>query len=635
MIRLLLRAFAGAMLFFSTQGVAQTETRVALVIANGAYTRVAPLPNPGRDGNLVAQSLRRAGFSTVEVDQDLSKSAFDRALLNFRRLADNADVALIYFAGHGLEVDGVNWLLPVDARLEQATDVHLEAVSLDNMLRFVSGARRLRIVILDACRNNPFAQRVANGRSVMRGLSPVEGLPRGTLVAYSASSGQVAADGEAGSNSPFAVALADRLIQPGLEIRFLFAHVRDDVMAANPQGQEPWLGFSLSAEEYFLIPGSRRSELVSDQGAEVAAFNRAAQTWTAEGWQLFLRNFPSSRFRGTAETALANLANQPSEARSSGDIPEPARRAIASLTPQQIEASSATPLIAQVIGASSREAIEQLAASGDATAQWLSGAAYLTGSAGFPQDLPEAARLFRLSAAAGFARAQLGLGTLYGGGGGGLPRNPAEGARLVRLAVAQGNAVATAALGRMYLLGAGVPRDEAEGLRLIQGAVARDCEAAMSLLGAMYHDGVGVGRDHATALRLLRIAAGRGDPSAQANLGVMYEQGEGGLERNEIEAARLYRLAANSNYPLALSNLGLMFKNGRGGLVRDEREAVRLYRHGAELNYAPAQNNLAVMYEQGRGGLARDLSEATRLYRLAAAQGYGPARTNLERLGQH
>lgn len=632
MVGFVARLIAVILLSLSAQAIAQSETRVALVIANGAYANVSRLPNPPRVGQLIAQSLRRAGFTTVEINQDLPKAAFDQALLNFRRLADSSDVALIYFAGHGLEVDGINWLLPIDARLQQATDIHLEAVSLDNMLRIVGGARRLRVVILDACRNNPFAARLANGRSVMRGLRPVEGLPRGTLVAYSASSGQMAADGETGSNSPFAVALADRLAQPGLEIRFLFAHVRDDVMAANPQGQEPWLGFSLSAEEFFFVPGSRQSSVVSDQGAEVAAFNLATRTWTADGWRAYLRSYPSGQNRQLAEAALAGFARQTASPQLPAQRLEAARRAIASLTPQQIDASSAYPLIPQVVSASSREALEQLASGGDAVAQWLIGAAYSFGIGGFPRDLNESVRLQRLSADAGFARGQAALGSAYFTGHGALPQNSAEAVRLYRLAAAQNNAHGISGLGIAYAYGAGVAADHAEARRLLEIAAARGSDMAIGMLGTMHLNGIGGAPNPAEALRLFRRAAMLGEPNAQQNLAGLYLTGAPGLERNEVEAVRLLRLAANASHPYALNNLGTMFQSGRGGLAQNEHEAVRLYRLAADQNNPTAQLNLGVMYERGVGGLTQDLVEAERLYRLAAAQGLAGAQDALNRL---
>jgi formylglycine-generating enzyme required for sulfatase activity len=262
-MRWVVRILAAAFVLAAGMGQAQApQTRVALVIANGAYESVPALTNPARDGDLIAGALRRAGFDVGALQRDLTKAQFEAALRDFKRKADAADIALIYYAGHGIELEEQNWLLPVDARIADPADAHVEGVSLATVLRFVQGARRARIVVLDACRNNPFALRlVSPTRSLTRGLRPVEGLPAGTVVAYSASFGQEAAEGVGEANSPFAAALARRLVEPGLEVRFLFANVRDDVIAANAssptaaiRNQRPWFGAELSAEQIFFVP---------------------------------------------------------------------------------------------------------------------------------------------------------------------------------------------------------------------------------------------------------------------------------------------------------------------------------------------------------------------------------------------
>ncbi len=216
------------------------ENRVALVIGNSAYGTVGPLPNAARDAAAVADSLRKAGFRTVQVQANLGYDAMRRALRDFSAVAERADWAVVYYAGHGIEVGGQNYLVPVDAHLKSDRDVSFEAVPLEQVLTSIEGARKLRLVILDACRENPFVQqmtRTVASRSIGRGLARVE--PRGgTLVAYAAKEGQVAYDGE-GHNSPFVTALTRRLDEPGLEINKVFRLVRDDVLAATGAKQEP------------------------------------------------------------------------------------------------------------------------------------------------------------------------------------------------------------------------------------------------------------------------------------------------------------------------------------------------------------------------------------------------------------
>jgi len=229
--------------------------RVALVIGNSAYRSVGLLPNPSRDAELVGAALRRTGVEDVTVAHDLDRDGLIAALKAFAQKADAADWAVIYYAGHGIEVGGLNYLVPVDAKLESDRDVPDEAVSLDRILSSIEGAHKLRLVVLDACRNNPFAQqmkRTGASRAIGRGLARVE--PTGaTLVVYAAKEGTTAADGDSG-NSPFAVSFANRVVESGVEINKTFRFVRQDVLAATGNGQEPFVYGSLPPVDFFFVP---------------------------------------------------------------------------------------------------------------------------------------------------------------------------------------------------------------------------------------------------------------------------------------------------------------------------------------------------------------------------------------------
>jgi hypothetical protein len=246
--------FAG---LFVVAASAQTAPgrRVALVIGNSAYAAQGTLANPGPDSRLVADALRRVGF-TVTARNDLGKQAMELALRDFSRAADGAEVALIYYAGHGMEANGVNWLLPVDAVLAEERNLRFEAIDLDTTLAAVEGAKGLRMVVLDACRNNPFARSMRRSSTtratVTRGLADVE--VTGTLVLYAARGGTVAQDGVAGGNSPFAAAFARRIPEPGVDVRLLISKVRDDVLDSTGRVQEPFSYGSLPGVELSLTP---------------------------------------------------------------------------------------------------------------------------------------------------------------------------------------------------------------------------------------------------------------------------------------------------------------------------------------------------------------------------------------------
>jgi tetratricopeptide (TPR) repeat protein len=239
------------------QAQAGGERRIALVIGNSSYRSAAFLPNPRRDAQAVASALRQAGFQTVEFATDLDRNGMVKALRSFREEADRADWALIYYAGHGIEVEHVNYLIPTDARLIDDRDVKTETISYEEMLSTVGGARALRIVVLDACRTNPFKDQmrrnVASRSATDRGLAPPPESKPGTLVVYSAKDGEVAADDAGGANSPFASAFVAQLKVPGREVRRLFDYVRDDVLEATKNRQQPFTYGSLPGRKDFYF----------------------------------------------------------------------------------------------------------------------------------------------------------------------------------------------------------------------------------------------------------------------------------------------------------------------------------------------------------------------------------------------
>ena len=234
---------------------ASAAGRVALVVGNSTYEHIGRLPNPANDAADLSAALRRLGFD-VTVAQDAGRTALTEALRAFTRRSAGADVALVFYAGHGMEMDGVNYLLPVDARLERDTDVRYETVTLDDVLASTSGAG-LRLVILDACRNNPLARsmtRTVRTRNVSNGsFGDLDDALLGdeTLVAYSAEAGTVADDG-AGRNSPYAAALLAHL-EERLEVGMLFRRVRERVLNATDGRQRPHEYHSLLGEHYLGV----------------------------------------------------------------------------------------------------------------------------------------------------------------------------------------------------------------------------------------------------------------------------------------------------------------------------------------------------------------------------------------------
>jgi uncharacterized caspase-like protein len=240
-------------ILLSLPAVALAQGRVALVVGNSAYRHTPRLINPINDARDIAAALASLGFDVTRAI-DLDKAAFDDALRAFSDRSAAAETALVFYAGHGLQVSGQNYLLPIDARLESERTLDFEAVRLDVILRQLETGRdgKLSLVFLDACRDNPLARNLARAmgvRAVRRGLAPVES-GAGSFIAFSTQPGNVARDG-VGRNSPFAAALLQHIATPNRNVSALMIAVRKDVMAATGGAQVPWDHSALTGEFYF------------------------------------------------------------------------------------------------------------------------------------------------------------------------------------------------------------------------------------------------------------------------------------------------------------------------------------------------------------------------------------------------
>jgi uncharacterized caspase-like protein len=291
---------------------AWAEKRVALVLGNSAYQNVAALPNPVNDGAVIAATLKDAGFDVVDSRHDLPAAETRRVLRDFADRARDADIAVVYYAGHGMEVDGTNYLIPVDAKLERDTDVYDEALSLDRVLLAIEPAKRLRLVILDACRDNPFAKnmkRTIASRGIGQGLAKIEPTSPNMLIAYSAKAGSTAQDGD-GKNSPFTVALAKHLATPGLDVRRAFGFVRDDVLKSTSNRQEPFVYGSLGGDDVPLVPArvAPPAPVSSPQAEARRDYELALQIGNKDALAAFLAQYPDGFYASLAKAQLAKIA---------------------------------------------------------------------------------------------------------------------------------------------------------------------------------------------------------------------------------------------------------------------------------------------------------------------------------------
>jgi uncharacterized caspase-like protein len=284
------------------------EKRVALIVGNSTYQTVPQLPNPSRDASAVAKLLKDAGFDTVDVQLNVGNLEFKRSIRRFEAMADQADIAVVYYAGHGLEISGTNYLIPIDAKLASDRDADDEAIPLERLVSSTDGAKRLRLVILDACRDNPFVttmRRERANRAVTSGLGKVEPTSPDTLIAYAAKAGSTADDGD-GQHSPFTSALLSNLTVPGLDVRLAFGRIRDDVLKSTGNRQEPFVYGSLGGETMALVP--QVAKPVNPEAGARVDYELAAQIGTKEAWDSFLLSHPTGFYADLARAQNSKLA---------------------------------------------------------------------------------------------------------------------------------------------------------------------------------------------------------------------------------------------------------------------------------------------------------------------------------------
>jgi uncharacterized caspase-like protein len=304
------------MILATSSVAAWANKRVALIVGNSAYQSVSKLPNPSKDANAVAKMFKEAGFEVI-VQHDVGNLDFKRAIRRFGDASLDAEIAVVYYAGHGIEVNGASYLIPVDAKLASDRDAADEAVPLDRLLQEVEDVggknMRLRLIILDACRDNPFAKTMRVARQGSRSRStgvggigavqPTAGSDM--LVAYAAKAGQTADDGD-GDHSPFTQALLRSLTIPGLDIRLAFGRVRDDVLKTTNSKQEPFVYGSLGGGVVSLVAAAPQVATV-DPAAAKADYDLVAQIGTKKAFEIFLSTYKTGFYAELAKAQLEEL----------------------------------------------------------------------------------------------------------------------------------------------------------------------------------------------------------------------------------------------------------------------------------------------------------------------------------------
>ena len=558
--------------FFGNSAAAWAERRVALVIGNSAYRNTLALPNPGHDAADIAAALKRVGFAVIEA-HDLDKRGMDDAFKAFAREASDADAALFYYSGHGLQFQGSNYLMPVDAKLEGAEDLPYEMSRVDDILADLQRAKGMRILMLDACRDNPLAQqlqaRLGASRSagLSRGLARIE-LTVGLIIAYATQAGSVAADGST-RNSPFAAAFLREVETPGLEVGGLFRHVARDVYDTTGGKQLPEISLSVLGDFYFNGTGEAKAggvpvAVVAPPVPRPAVLDPAAQA---------------------AVDACDKAAASPQ------DVDRPS--GVAGLEFNHIDPPKAVAACRAAVAAApgERRVLYQLgrafdAAGSDAEARDFLGKAADAGSIsakadlalmletgeGGAKDLPRAVALFDEAAAAGDVPAMRNVAIEFENGTG-RPRDAAQAAQWYRKAADTGDPQAMGFLATLYLQGTGVPKDAGQARQWLDKLVETEHTATMLRVGYVLLGSTGAVKDLKTARRLFERAAELGDGDGELMLGNMAANGIGGA-RDLSEARRRFEKAKALGSVNAGPSLMPFLMTGLGGVGRDVDKAA-------------------------------------------------------------
>ena len=343
-----LLALVGVLFSVAARTEALAEKRVALVIGNANYVNAPKLVNPGNDTTAVSIMLEGLGF-VVDTRNDLNNSDMRRAVRDFSDRTKDADIAIVYYAGHGIEVNGNNYLVPTDARLQRDIDVEDEAVAVERVMQMIEPARKLRLVILDACRDNPLSRTMQRTLAASRGaggngLAAPAPASAGTLVAFAARAGSTVSDG-AGANSPFTTALVKHLTTPDLDVRIALGRVRDEVIKDTNSQQEPYVYGSLGGDQIMLARSTpaEASEAAAAAAAPAATtpaaasldgdawrdYELAARLNTIPVWDEFLKTHSTGFIGNLARGQRAKLLAEPPAAAA------PAPAAVAAIPPEK------------------------------------------------------------------------------------------------------------------------------------------------------------------------------------------------------------------------------------------------------------------------------------------------------------
>ncbi len=659
-----------------TRLVAKTEisqNRYALVVGNNAYKESAKLQNPINDAKDIKKTLTDLGFDVL-AGYNLNRRDNLKLLRQFTKKLkqDPNATALFYFAGHGIEINGENYLLPIQQAFSSEDDVKDEGLQVSTILnRMKASKSRVNIVILDACRNNPWA-RNWNGRGVGGGGLSKMSAPSGFLIAYAAAPGNVALDGKGKKNGLYTQYLLKHLKTPNITLEQVFKRTREDVEKASQGKQSPRETQALIGEDVYLAGKQEIKQGYSK--AEVEALLRAskgdknalknqqlAQTFsgfmdapliiakeqqfeqpffislgallTAKEQQQINQDLQSkdidvqqlATFRRVLYSQLSNKDRK----RKLQQLFDQNHNIYAGLYFEQIYNTTKKPILYKQwkernIKNKVVSRLTKLALKNNTFAQYVLGDLY-NGFSGLMRNDAEAIKWYRKAAEQGNAYGQISLGERYRNGKG-VQQNNVEAAKWYRKAAEQGNAVGQFILGTFYDKGKGVQQNDVEAVKWFRKAAEQGNMQGQKVLGLMYQIGKGVQQSNVEAVKWYRKAAEQGHATAQSSLGNMLRLGKG-IQQSDTEAVKWYRNAAIQGNMNGQKWLGWMYQYGRG-IQQSDVEAVKWFRNAAEQGETDSQFILGALYVAGKG-IQKNDTEAVKWFRKAALQGDASAQFSL------
>ncbi|MBX9925723.1 MAG: caspase family protein [Hyphomicrobiaceae bacterium] len=611
----LLSAWAARGLFaiiiaISVAGTARAEpARIALLIGNKGYApQIGRLTNPHNDVDVMARSLRQIGFKVHDVMRDAGQAAIQRALNAYVREVREAGpgaIAFFYYSGHGASDGSVNYVIPVDATSADTTELWDQSIRLTDIiarLKSESGDAT-HFVVFDACRNTlKLTAKSTKAIVQAKGFVPVR-QESGMLISYATAEGDLASDVGEGAG-PYAQALAEEIVKPGVEAVSVFRNVQIRVKQA--LAQNPWLSFPALPPVYLAGKISDQPKADETQRLKIEAVYRCEELAAPFGY--------SGRSSGVRSKAIET------------DTAIEACEAAFRYAP---ESPSVMYLLGRVLSQSgnwnyANRLFEKAVALNSFAAMNSLGYAYESGEAR-SIDLAKARALYEKSANGGFALGMNNLAYMYDRGVG-VAQDLAVARGLYEKAAAAGEPLAMVNLGRLHDRGAGVTQDSVKARALYETAAALGEPLAMNNLGWLYDRGAGVPQDFAAARNWYEKAAALGEPLAMTNIGRLYERGVG-LPQDSAQARQWYEQAAALGEPFSMNNLGHLFERG-AGVPQDFAAARAWYEKAAAKHNALAMTNLGFLHERGLGA-PQDFSQARVWYEKAAAVGEPSAMNNL------